>query len=408
MDAAHGLAPLYITMALYNKAYNASALSSGLYSVRKTLIALFIAAILLNLVAFNDDIGLQYSWTSFAISLIFASAALVTFRSGLPLLINRLWNGHILNELVIEDGGPPIARSKGIFITAQGLRLDTDNQEPFMLDRLGRLLRNQDRVVVTCPLERQARWSFLLKSNGVYGEIVSAGARESISQLPYAEGPRPCGLRDETVLVVSNGPLGLRGRLIKYAFDTSICLLALVLFSLPMLIIAALIKLEDGGPVFFLQRRQGKGNCLFDMVKFRTMRVDSADSNGALSTSRNDPRVTRIGGFLRRTSLDEFPQLLNVLKGEMSLVGPRPHAVGSRVGDKPFWIARGEYPLRHSLKPGMTGLAQVRGFRGATHQMSDLTDRLDADLEYIALWSLTRDISILARTIFVLRHHNAY
>ena len=207
--------------------------------------------------------------------------------------------------------------------------------------------------------------------------------------------------------MVSNGPLGLRARIIKRLFDSLIAS-AFLLLLIPLLaLIAALIKLEDGGPVFFCQWRQGKGNCLFKMIKFRSMRMDAQDGAGVQSTARNDARITRIGRLIRRTSLDELPQLLNVLKGDMSLVGPRPHAVGSRVGDTPFWMAQRHYPLRHSLKPGLTGLAQVRGFRGATHQMSDLTDRLHADLEYIANWSLMSDIVILLKTLTVMRHQNA-
>ncbi|WP_255356303.1 sugar transferase [Erythrobacter sp. YT30] len=109
-----------------------------------------------------------------------------------------------------------------------------------------------------------------------------------------------------------------------------------------------------------------------------------------------------------KNSIDELPQLLNVLKGDMSLVGPRPHALGSTASDQLYWKADRQYLLRHSLKPGLTGLAQIRGFRGTTEHTKDLTDRLGADLEYISTWSLARDVEILVRTLGVLRHHNAY
>lgn len=111
---------------------------------------------------------------------------------------------------------------------------------------------------------------------------------------------------------------------------------------------------------------------------------------------------------MRRTSIDELPQLLNVLKGDMSIVGPRPHAIGSQANNKYFWEVDRMYWQRHSLKPGLTGLAQVRGHRGATEVEKDLTDRLQSDLEYIAGWSLRRDIGIVLRTVMVLKHDNAY
>jgi lipopolysaccharide/colanic/teichoic acid biosynthesis glycosyltransferase len=138
------------------------------------------------------------------------------------------------------------------------------------------------------------------------------------------------------------------------------------------------------------------------------MKTDAADLNGSRSASPTDDRVTRIGAFLRRTSLDEIPQLWNVFIGEMSIVGPRPHALGSTAGGALFWEAVDGYWVRHSVKPGITGLAQVRGFRGATRTRADLQNRLSADLEYVNAWSLWLDIRILMRTPLVLVHRNAF
>jgi lipopolysaccharide/colanic/teichoic acid biosynthesis glycosyltransferase len=144
------------------------------------------------------------------------------------------------------------------------------------------------------------------------------------------------------------------------------------------------------------------------MYKFRSMRHDLADRAGNRSASRDDDRITKIGRLIRATSIDELPQLFNVLRGEMSLVGPRPHALGSLAGDALFWEVDDRYWHRHALKPGLTGLAQIRGYRGATPAAKDLTDRLAADLEYLAGWTIWRDISILAGTLRVLVHKNAY
>jgi polysaccharide biosynthesis protein PslA len=175
-----------------------------------------------------------------------------------------------------------------------------------------------------------------------------------------------------------------------------------------MLAVALAIRLESPGPAFFVQKRLGQGNRLFRMVKFRSMRTDSCDSHGHQSTQRDDDRVTRIGRFIRGTSIDELPQLLNVLTGDMSIVGPRPHALGSTAEDMLFWEVDHRYWHRHASKPGLTGLAQVRGFRGATNNLADLTNRLQADLEYQANWTIWRDIAILFSTVRVLMHKNAF
>jgi lipopolysaccharide/colanic/teichoic acid biosynthesis glycosyltransferase len=138
------------------------------------------------------------------------------------------------------------------------------------------------------------------------------------------------------------------------------------------------------------------------------MRVEKLDSAGARSASKDDDRITRIGRFIRGTSIDELPQLFNVLRGEMSIVGPRPHAIGSLAGDKLFWEVDHRYWLRHSLKPGLTGLAQVRGLRGATDTETDLANRLQADLEYLDGWTIWRDLNIIMNTVRVLVHDRAF
>jgi lipopolysaccharide/colanic/teichoic acid biosynthesis glycosyltransferase len=188
------------------------------------------------------------------------------------------------------------------------------------------------------------------------------------------------------------------------------------MFAVPALIVllpvfvltAALIKLDSRGPVFFRQQRVGRGNALFEVYKFRSMHTDRGDAAGSVSASRDDDRITRVGRFIRATSVDELPQLLNVLFGSMSIVGPRPHALGSLAGQQLFWEVDERYWHRHALKPGITGLAQVRGFRGATHRRDDLTRRLQADLEYIVGWSVWRDFAILVSTARVVVHKNAF
>ena len=186
--------------------------------------------------------------------------------------------------------------------------------------------------------------------------------------------------------------------LTKEAEDLSFAVMMLF-FTWPVMVMIALaIKLDSPGPSIFRQRRTGLNNRDFFMLKFRTMFHEHADHEVRLQVQEGDPRVTRVGAILRRTSLDELPQIFNVLRGEMSFIGPRPHAPGTRAGGKLFEDVDARYPLRHRVKPGLTGLAQVRGWRGPTDTEEKLVRRLDSDLEYIERWSIWLDLLILLRT----------
>ncbi len=201
----------------------------------------------------------------------------------------------------------------------------------------------------------------------------------------------------------------------KRSVDIVLALAFLVLGALPMMLIAVWIQLDSRGPALFRQPRIGLHGQPFRMLKFRTMHCQAAaplpPGRTALcrQATRDDPRVTRAGGVLRRFSIDEWPQLLNVLRGEMSLVGPRPHAPGTCAGGRPFEEVTARYGARHLVRPGITGLAQVRGWRGETETEEKLRRRVESDLEYIETWSLGLDIGILLRTIpAVLHATNAY
>ncbi|HYF20675.1 MAG TPA: exopolysaccharide biosynthesis polyprenyl glycosylphosphotransferase [Ramlibacter sp.] len=195
--------------------------------------------------------------------------------------------------------------------------------------------------------------------------------------------------------------LPLLGRAAKRLFDVVFSATALLLFLPCGLLIAALIKLESPGPVFFCQRRYGRGHRLFDLYKFRTMRFNpqgAADGEIRL-TQRGDARVTRIGDFLRRTSLDEFPQFMNVLLGQMSVVGPRPHPPGVKVGERTYEDVVAGFMERYKVRPGITGWAQVNGLRGSTFTEDHLTRRFASDVEYIRNWSFEFDLWIVLKTV---------
>ncbi|WP_020648758.1 exopolysaccharide biosynthesis polyprenyl glycosylphosphotransferase [Solimonas variicoloris] len=186
-------------------------------------------------------------------------------------------------------------------------------------------------------------------------------------------------------------------------------LITLALLPL-MALIALAIRLDSPGPVLFRQRRHAWNNGEFDVFKFRSMRWSPRSASlGLRQTERDDPRITRVGRFLRRSSLDELPQLFNVLRGEMSLVGPRPHAVNMKTEERLCEEIIETYAHRHRVKPGLTGLAQVRGYRGATHTAEQLRLRIESDLEYVEHWSIWLDLKILVMTAWtVIRGENAY
>lgn len=173
----------------------------------------------------------------------------------------------------------------------------------------------------------------------------------------------------------------------------------LVLVSPLLALIAVLIKIDSRGPVFFRQRRHGFNNEEIVVWKFRSMRHDDADDHAARQVSANDDRVTRVGRFLRKSSLDELPQLINVLRGEMSLVGPRPHAIGMKTGEIESSRLVAEYAHRHRIKPGMTGWAAINGSRGPLHAPAEVQRRVALDVDYIARQSLRLDLRIMAMTI---------
>ena len=190
--------------------------------------------------------------------------------------------------------------------------------------------------------------------------------------------------------------------LAKWIEDRIIVVVAAIFLAPLLALTALLIKFDSPGPVLFKQKRFGFNNAEFDVYKFRTMYVSKADAAGAEQTTRHDRRVTRIGRFLRRTSIDELPQLINVWHGEMSIVGPRAHPVGMLVADQPYHEIVRHYAARHRVKPGITGLAQVNGNRGEVDTPEKAKHRLHYDLSYIEHWSIWLGLSILLRTVIKL------
>jgi polysaccharide biosynthesis protein PslA len=183
----------------------------------------------------------------------------------------------------------------------------------------------------------------------------------------------------------------------------------LILATAPlMFFIAMLIKIDSRGPVLFIQDRFGLNNSVIRVFKFRTMHAELSDPTGKQRTVRNDPRVTPVGRVLRWLSFDELPQLLNVLRGDMSVVGPRAHALQMMAGERSYWEAVPAYRHRHRVKPGITGWAQINGLRGEVDTLEKARARLAHDLYYIDNWSLWLDLKILIRTVTLLTSEGGY
>lgn len=393
--------PLYWGAALMTRTYSLQALTSLRFSQIRSMTAMGVALMLIIFVAFFTKSSDQFSRVSTVASMIVIAGCMAWARAVVQPLVRATCGPTAQNVLVIDDGGSPIRVPHAWHIDTREHRLRPDRNDPHMLDRLGMFMTNMDRVIVSCPPERRKDWSLVFKGSNISGEIVDP----EVQEMGVLGARRGHGFGS---LVVSVGPLGLRSRAIKRAMDLAIAGSAILALAPLLLVVGFLIWLEDRGPVFFMQQRQGRNNRLFWIFKFRSMRVEKLDASGARSASRDDDRITRIGRFIRKTSIDELPQLLNVLRGDMSIVGPRPHAIGSLAGQKRFWEVDPRYLLRHSLKPGLTGLAQIRGLRGATDCEADLTSRLQADLEYLDGWTAIRDLRIILATFAVLVHDRAF
>lgn len=392
--------PIFLMFEIAREVQSVEALESRSLATQRALGALVATALVVLALSFllkAEDI----SRFGFLVTFGVAAGAMIAGKLLLNAIFIRWMGGSATTTILVQDGLTAAPSGACDFVDVGSMGLWPDLNVPSSIDTLSRIIAPYDRVVVSCHFEKRPAWATFLKSQDVGGEI--------LLDRDLLHGAVAVGCFDnEDTLILSRGPLSLTSRIQKRAFDLLISCAALVLFAPLMLLVAVLIKMESPGPIFFRQTRVGTGNRQFEIFKFRSMRLETTDGHGHVSTQRDDPRLTRVGKFIRRTSIDELPQLLNVLRGEMSIVGPRPHALGSLAGDCLFWEVTNAYWIRHALKPGITGLAQIRGFRGATDTAEALERRVKADLEYLTNWSLGSDILILLRTMKVLVHQNAY
>lgn len=395
------LLPVYFVIAVGNHAFHSYALANPFTAIAQGCRSLMMSVGLLILLAFYLKSADFFPRLTITVGSALGVLGVATGRYFIVSALPRLIGGNPFNAILIRDGNQEIPLGNFSLVISAESFFNPDVHDPVMYDRLANSLMTADRVVITCPMNRRESWAQALQGAHIQAEII---VEELRSLSPLGLGPD----HDAPSVIVATGPLSLRDRIIKRLFDLSIAIIVTILLSPLMLLVAIAIKLNSPGPVFFKQPRIGRGNRLFNIYKFRSMRAEASDIKADRLTARNDDRVTRVGRFIRKTSIDELPQLFQVVTGQMSLVGPRPHATGARAATKLYWEVDQRYWSRHAAKPGLTGLAQVRGYRGNTEHEDDLLNRLSSDLEYLQYWSFWRDLKILFLTCRVLFHKNAF
>ena len=367
---------------------------------------------------FTPSVGLVWLAASFAVM----AAARFALARGLDKLTDA---GRLVRRTVIVGGGPDceqlIAALEadnlkevsilGVFDDRLDERsADSINGYPKLgnFDQLPAFCRTSsvDLMVVTVPMAAEQRLMQILKVlltlpvdiriSALSSKLrLSSGAYSYIGRVP--------------MLALMDRPLTDWDRVIKNIEDRVLGTLLFILAAPVMALVALAIRLDSKGPILFKQRRFGFNNELIEVLKFRSMYTDMADASASKLVTKDDPRVTPVGRFIRKTSLDELPQLINVIKGEMALVGPRPHATEAKASSDLYQTVVGEYFARHRMKPGVTGWAQINGWRGETDTHEKIQRRVEADLHYIDNWSLLFDLYIIAATPFaLLTGKNAY
>jgi Undecaprenyl-phosphate glucose phosphotransferase len=264
-----------------------------------------------------------------------------------------------------------------------------------------------DLVIFSLPISAESRILQMLKKLWVLPVDIRLSAHSN--KLRFR--PRSYSyIGAVPVIDVMDRPIADWDFVMKWLFDKIVGTLALIAAAPVMALIALAIKLDSRGPVLFKQKRYGFNNDLIEVYKFRSMYVEATDATASKLVTKNDPRVTRVGRFIRKASLDELPQLFNVVfKGNLSLVGPRPHAVNAKAETRLYDEAVDGYFARHRVKPGVTGWAQINGWRGETDTQEKIQKRVEFDLYYIENWSVLLDLYIVAMTPFaLLKTENAY
>jgi Undecaprenyl-phosphate glucose phosphotransferase len=410
-------ATLFITAFERLNGYRLKQLSRLDWQLRNSVSIWFVIVLLLTTVAFflkmseEFSLGWALAWINIGALALFAWRTIFHFASA-----RWLRDGYLARSIAIVGAGnegqrviAKLQRSRDPSVSICGVFDDRKSRLPPSvcgLDLLGTTddlihfaqHNRVDEVIVAMPLDAEDR----LKT--VFGKLKGVAIDLRLSVDPLARRFQVRGISyvgDVPVLEIANRPLKHWRFMVKWLEDKWLSAILLIWLAPFFAVIALCIKLDSLGPVFFVQERFGFNNVVIRVFKFRTMYVDRGDQSGGMRTIRNDARVTRVGRILRWLSLDELPQLVNVLRGDMSLVGPRPHAIAMKAGDRPYGDAVEQYFHRHRVRPGITGWAQVNGLRGEIDTLQKAHARVAHDIYYIDNWSLWLDLKILAKTVGV-------
>jgi putative colanic acid biosynthesis UDP-glucose lipid carrier transferase len=391
---------------------DSSAIEGWSKRVGETAIAIGLAFLVLIAIAYLLKISASYSRGWLLTWLVLTMLLMIASRPLYAYLISCLatW-GYTARRIAVVGTGPARERVAQTVLSTSGLRLagsfcdtsfsESDGPDPNVADLIYMGQRNEiDEVVIALSDAPNGRTMRVIEDLSVLPVDVWFCPAEL--HHPILDTTR---LGTLNLLRVKLKPLREWGSLLKLVFDYVAGGVSLIVFAPLMLLIALAIKIDSPGPVLFRQRRHGFNHRVINVYKFRTMWVDE-DGRPVEQARRNDPRVTRVGNLLRRTSLDELPQLINVMRGEMSLVGPRPHALEHNH----YYRERlDRYGSRHRVKPGLTGWAQIHGLRGPTDDPEKMRRRVQMDLYYVENWSFWLDLKIIAATPFVgFVHRNAF
>jgi Undecaprenyl-phosphate glucose phosphotransferase len=371
-------------------------------------------------VSFFAKAGDQFSRAWLATFYVLGLASLIAFRRGLFLLVRR-WTrqGRLDRRTVIvgaDTSGETLLQSLGAQrdsdVNVVGVFDDRSDSRSFTtcngvpnlgtVDDIVEFARRTrvDLVIFSLPIAAESRILQMLKKLWVLPVDIRLSAHSN--KLRFR--PRSYSyIGNVPVLDVFDRPIADWDIVMKWLFDKIVGTLALICVAPIMLVVALAIKLDSKGPVLFKQRRYGFNNELIEVYKFRSLYVEHSDTTARKLVTKDDPRVTPVGRFIRKTSLDELPQLFNVVfAGNLSLVGPRPHAIHAKAAEHLYDEAVDGYFARHRVKPGITGWAQINGWRGETDSQEKIQRRVEHDLHYIENWSLLFDFYILAKTPFAL------
>lgn len=427
IPAIFGTAALVNILSNTARTHTISAYRSRTFQIGRSLAAWSVTfVVLLGVVFFlkvQEDVSRVWLVSWYAIGGISLIAYRLVLRA---LVLHWTATGQIKRRTVIVGGGKDaetliaaLNNTAGSDIELLGLFDDRiDERSPDFVaghPKLGRVAdladfarqTSVDLVIVSMPLSAEKRVLEMLKQLWILPVDIRLSAH--MSQLKFAASTYSYvgGL---PVFDVADRPISDWNLIFKWLFDKIVALAALVLLAPLMIAVAIAIRLESPGPVLFRQKRHGFNNELIEIYKFRSMYTDKTDTNASKLVTKDDPRVTRVGRFIRKTSIDELPQLFNVLRGDLSIVGPRPHALEAKAANELYYEAVDGYFARHRVKPGITGWAQINGWRGETDTLDKIMQRVNHDLYYIENWSVFLDLYILVMTPFSLfvRRENAY